>query len=537
MHQLESIMTNDDLTGYYTYRSLLNNPQPIDDFNLVKFAEAEVFLYVDDDGSVRGSLSFPADPGTAEKSFMDFEDGKVISQNPFHLHFVARGRSGTAIASFVYEYDCTLSHEWDFSEPRQRVVLTGTVRRNEDHGQAKKGVTASFVAVKRDFVPPREIDGRALIPAAIAMLASRAHRLRHTVWHTVRGDWFRRNDRGELVLNDDDRNYITALGWGLETPPFNQQGQLDLTNGAGEDFLFMHRRMIAMLKDVYQTQGKTPPAAWDRIPGPIVPQYNYQPQGSAPGIIYQYKPTDSGEMVPPGDSNVVAAFGEPTRFLKSSRFFTGIMRNYQNYLRNPRFLSSLSLGALGNLLEFTIHNWMHMRWTEAPPRDPITDEFITREAYDVDEKWDVPTYDLLADFHSSHVNPIFWRLHGWVDNRIEDWFSAHELAIPGSVTRKTHKGIDWFEQGTWVIKNNPFDWPETRDGGHGHHGNNEQADIEIMLQVIERLKQADERSRAALPAPVAVHRTRTTTVLPRFRSGFASRIADLDILDSQSLGE
>ena len=31
------------LTGYYTYRSFLNNPIPVDDFNQIKFAEAELF--------------------------------------------------------------------------------------------------------------------------------------------------------------------------------------------------------------------------------------------------------------------------------------------------------------------------------------------------------------------------------------------------------------------------------------------------------------------------------------------------------------
>ena len=24
------------------------------------------------------------------------------------------------------------------------------------------------------------------------------------------------------------------------------------------------------------------------------------------------------------------------------------------------------------------------------------------------------------------ANPVFWRLHGWIDDRINDWFAAHE---------------------------------------------------------------------------------------------------------------
>ncbi|MGH3873859.1 MAG: hypothetical protein ACRDSR_20540 [Pseudonocardiaceae bacterium] len=49
--------------------------------------------------------------------------------------------------------------------------------RAEDHRSgatiAKAGATASFVAVKRDFVEPREVPGLALLPDAVTMLASR----------------------------------------------------------------------------------------------------------------------------------------------------------------------------------------------------------------------------------------------------------------------------------------------------------------------------------------------------------------------------
>ena len=53
-------------------------------------------------------------------------------------------------------------------------------------------------------------------------------------------------------------------------------------------------------------------------------------------------------------------------------------------------------------------------------------EPANRGDFDFDEKWDDPKYDYLGDFHSSHVNPMFWRLHGWVNDRIEDWYNAHE---------------------------------------------------------------------------------------------------------------
>ena len=63
------------LTGYYTYRSFLNNPIPVDDFNQIKFAEAETFINVQTDGTITGTLSFPAQSAQAEKLFMDITIG------------------------------------------------------------------------------------------------------------------------------------------------------------------------------------------------------------------------------------------------------------------------------------------------------------------------------------------------------------------------------------------------------------------------------------------------------------------------------
>jgi hypothetical protein len=52
------------------------------------------------------------------------------------------------------------------------------------------------------------------------------------------------------------------------------------------------------------------------------------------------------------------------------------------------------------------------------------------DPFDVDPRFDDPAYDWLADFYSSHVNPIFWKLHGWVDARIDDWMKANDKTGP-----------------------------------------------------------------------------------------------------------
>jgi hypothetical protein len=133
------------------------------------------------------------------------------------------------------------------------------------------------------------------------------------------------------------------------------------------------------------------------------------------------------------------------------------MRWWDRQYKDPAYLSTLNLGELGTLIEWTIHNDMHMRWASLP-HDPSSNESIPngRDDWDIDKRWDVPAYDHLGEQYSSHVNPVFWRLHGWVDNRIEDWFNAHDAAHPGEVTRTDVMGTPWF-RGKWVDVDMP--WP------------------------------------------------------------------------------
>ena len=49
------------------------------------------------------------------------------------------------------------------------------------------------------------------------------------------------------------------------------------------------------------------------------------------------------------------------------------MTQLEKLFKRQSYLSALSLGALGNLLEFTIHNQMHMRWSSIS-RDPTNND-------------------------------------------------------------------------------------------------------------------------------------------------------------------
>lgn len=534
------------LAGYYTYRSLLDNPAPVADFNQIKFAEAELFLNVQTDGTITGTLSFPAQPAQAEKLFMDITEGSIkILQDQFNIEFTAQGRKDSEIFDYLYKYFGSVTHSWGKDGTIQRVSLTGTVLRAQDHGSgdqiAKAGATASFIAVQRDFVEPRDIHEIAIIPSALEMVAARSHRLIHAVWHTLRGvvDLLPPNSDKNVyvwyILEEESKNKIRELGWYLERPPFTKpyqptrRGSLNLSNGAGEDFLYMHRKMITMIRMEYESKGIPYIQSWktSSMPLPDSPQFVYSEKDDPtnPGKkIFQFNALRSGNMVflPPfdpkeEDNNIVD-------FMKSSDFFYNVMGPIARIFSNPTVLGTLSLGALGNLIEFTIHNWMHNRWASyngAILPDPKTGELKQRETFDFDPMWDDPKYDYLGEFYSSHVNPLFWRLHGWVDDRIEDWFNAHESIQPGEIQKRDLHGVSWYKPGKWVQVEKPFYWPEDM---HHHFQNlhdksnddNEQKIVENILKVMDIIKAA--RDTFVIPpselseATTMVTRARTTSV-------------------------
>jgi hypothetical protein len=495
-----------DLTGYYTYRSLKNLPEPADDFNILRFGEGELFVWVAPDGAIRGTLAFPADALAVEKEFMDIS-GRVTSWSPVAVEFEGIGRPETGTAEFDYKYQATLAPAYP-DAVGQRPALVGTVMRAKQHGTAAAGFTATMVAVRRDFLAPRQIPQVALIPEAIEMLASRRHRLQHAVWHTTRLLWHTVNADPGAVAEIDKR------GWWPKRPPFLETRALNLENGAGEDFLYMHRKMLHMLREVYAGAGATSPAGWTDLPAADAAQMVYREATVPAAKRFVFDPDASGFMVPPpaGDDPI-------DRMIKSPAFLNGSMRPLAGLFRSSRYLSALTLGQLGNLLEFTIHGWMHVRWTHTV-YDAKTGEPIGREdLFDVDPRWDDPANDDLGDFYSSHVHPTFWRLHGWIDDRINDWATVNADRI----THTTVDDVPWFAADGELVKvSDPFYWPSS--GHHHHHSESDDSDVRVMEEVLEII------SEVVVPTPAeAAAVAREAAGLQPAKLAFRDLILDVTI--------
>jgi hypothetical protein len=259
------------------------------------------------------------------------------------------------------------------------------------------------------------------IPKHLAsMLADRAWRMHHYLWHEVRNMW--------LFYDDETRRRLENLGWRPPRParrPGPNGPEVILDNG--EDFLYMHREMIAVVNEHMRGDPDYPRVqGWTKVP----------------------RPRDPDDPVPP---SWLTGIGDLDAFLvwvKSDEAFERDFVRWEREYRDETRLRSRSLAELGARLEFTIHNQMHMRWCSEPVTG-IRPEVEPAHPQGIDPMWDDPRYDWLGDPYASHVNPTFWKLHGWIDERIDDWAAANGVAEP----------IGW--QGTWVGKMPSHPTPHT----------------------------------------------------------------------------
>ncbi|WP_051160062.1 hypothetical protein [Cyclobacterium qasimii] len=223
-------------------------------------------------------------------------------------------------------------------------------------------------------------------------MAKRHHRLAHYLWHSLRGIWER--------LDQNARNYIVSIypGWEVPRPSNDRLGRPIRTNNSGEDFLFMHRQMIGLANSILQSVGN--------------PEY--------PKVVgWKTLPLPNNAEFPIIPMKGMEEF-------KSEDFFNNRMRPWEIQYTSENYLSNVTLGEMGVDLEITIHNMMHMRWATPMPND-VGYRPDTAIDQPVNIKWNNIKYDYLGDTYSSHVHDTFWKIHGWVDDRINDWKRVNNI--------------------------------------------------------------------------------------------------------------
>jgi hypothetical protein len=242
--------------------------------------------------------------------------------------------------------------------------------------------------------------------AVLDMVSSRTVRLQHYMWHHTRNKW--------LSLTEKERLELREMGWEPPRPALDSSGKKLVNNNSGEDFLFMHRKMIEMVNTVLEEENN---------------EYGDHIEG------WKSIPEPQNEFYPVPRKIEDIGFES---YIKSEEYFYNTMKPLSEKFTNPVYLRTVTLGQLGSELEFDIHNQMHIRWSAF---SQMREEVIPFFDFDkIDTSWDIKEYDSLNDFYSSQVNPIFYKLHGWIDDRVLDWQEANRISE-----------IVW--KGTWIGPN------------------------------------------------------------------------------------
>jgi hypothetical protein len=211
------------------------------------------------------------------------------------------------------------------------------------------------------------------LPAVMkAAMADEGMRVHHHLWHFVRS-----KARWE-GLPAADRQQLVQQGW--QAPRFEDEP------GAGLDFLGMHREMIAHANHLLMHAGD---AHWARVTA-----WNPIPWNAS---------TDDWPVPDWPDMPADPQWAREAATVQE-------MRQAAAQLTSAEYLRALTLDQLGTAMEWSIHGWMHLRWSAPEP--------------EVEDDTD-PAYDWLYVPWSSHVNKHFWKLHGWIDARIGDWEAAN----------------------------------------------------------------------------------------------------------------
>lgn len=237
------------------------------------------------------------------------------------------------------------------------------------------------------------------LPVAIKEeMASRSHRMGHYLFHALRNSW------EQLDQTVKDRIAREEPSWVPPRPTLDKDGVRIRDNNSGEDFLYMHREMIKHVNAMLAGNPAYPKVeGWKQLPEPDDQEFPVIPMSGYERV-------------------------------KSDDYLTNVLKPWENKYKSTSYLSSVTLGQLGSDIEFTIHNNMHLRWAVPSlvgyrPEAPITQA--------VDPRWDDVEYEFLVDTYSSHVGDTFWKIHGWVDYRIDDWKRANNV-----------DEIHWI--GTWI---------------------------------------------------------------------------------------
>lgn len=274
------------------------------------------------------------------------------------------------------------------------------------------------------------------------LMGSPVHRQYHYLWHATRGGWDRLSANEQAALR---RN---SPAWGQHARLCPSPGTSATYNPAGEEFLLMHHMMIDQLQATLTQQGLPCIAPWTQVPA------------------------DNDALFPVPNANPWSTDPNDPKGPIARAYIDA----WQQWFMDPAFLRQHTLSEIGYALEFTIHNMLHMRWAAAPRTGddfPQTASQILVPNF-LSNQYASPEFNYLGNSYSAHVNPVFWKLHGWVDQVVTAWIRANGYTrISFNCPTGDRTCYPW--QSRWNgVSNEPrgggANDPHAGHHGHGSHG-------------------------------------------------------------------
>jgi hypothetical protein len=276
------------------------------------------------------------------------------------------------------------------------------------------------------------------------MFAAPAHRLHHLMWHSIRNSWNRDN------MTDNDRkslaSAISGQNWQPLRPMVYDARGVDVMAtearypGAGEDFFHMHRRMINRAKTAFEA-------------------------GQFPVITSVQQAFDKREeLIRAGIAQRV-----PVPSVADFRRRLGqIQLQEQTVVRALK--QGVSLGYLGSLIEWTVHNAFHDLFSRPIAEIQLTSQVnpwrMGTRFFDGTFLWNQKGYEHLGDPYASATNPLFWVIHSYVDQWVERWIASHPSYDEISDNCQGRRRCYQWLQTARVSK--PWDGPDHQ--GHARQG-------------------------------------------------------------------
>jgi hypothetical protein len=293
------------------------------------------------------------------------------------------------------------------------------------------------------------------------VMATRPHRLWHFLWHGLPGAWAGSSQEFKKFFKELSPEWV---------PPKSVRGV---------DFVYMHHRMVGVLFQKFKEKGLPCIKPWIKIPGPT-----------------EWPPVPAG-----GPGPMYTSYSD--------------LKGLQEKFLSKKFLQGKPLDYVGEELRKSLHNKMHVYWAGEMPAQyekcALDEERMMESALVTSSPCDDPNFDYLGLTDSSQVNPIFYKLHGLVEQVMVEWALANGFSA--GVEDEAGKGCGGrpgncysfsseIGRKPWEGKT-PYGGVGDKSGHSGHEGHDVDFSKSVrdgMKRMVEkRIRQDDDRLRRGMP--------------------------------------